>query len=110
MMANTTKKEQQVEEQAKEVQETEAQEKEVQETEAQAREKYLMEKVKVKFKPLRGKDVDQKIYVNVNGETFLIQRGVEVEVPRYVLQVLETSEKAQDEVDEYIRKASGAAE
>jgi len=33
------------------------------------------------------------VFVGVNGETFLIQRGVEVEVPDYVKEVLDNKER-----------------
>lgn len=35
----------------------------------------------------------EDVYVAVNGESFLIQRGVQVEVPWYVAEVLENSER-----------------
>lgn len=43
-------------------------------------------KVKIKL-PLTKREKDDK-YVAVNGKTFLIKRGEEVEVPDYVAEVL----------------------
>ncbi len=40
--------------------------------------------------------LDDDIYVNVNGESYLIQRGKEIELPEYVLEVLRNSERAQE--------------
>lgn len=37
-------------------------------------------------------DYKDDVFVGVNGEHFLIQRGVEVEVPDYVAEVLHNSE------------------
>ena len=36
------------------------------------------------------------IYVNVNGESYLIKRGVEVEIPEYVVEVLRNSSRAEE--------------
>lgn len=33
------------------------------------------------------------VFVAVNGESYLIQRGVTVEVPEYIAEVLETSQR-----------------
>lgn len=57
--------------------------------------------VKYKLPVIRGqKDQDQ--FVAVNGETFLIQRGKEVEIPDYVAEVLDHAEMAADEAEQYI--------
>ena len=40
--------------------------------------------------------MEDDVYVNVNGESYLIQRGKEVEIPEYVLEVLRNSERAQE--------------
>ncbi len=41
----------------------------------------------------------EDVTVVVNGTTFRIQRGVEVEVPYYVAEVLRNSEKADEETE-----------
>ncbi len=43
-----------------------------------------------------NKDYKDDVFVSVNGERFLIKRGIEVEVPDYVIEVLRNS-AAQDE-------------
>ena len=51
--------------------------------------------VKIKLFKDYGESRDD-VFVAVNGESYLIQRGVEVEVPSYIAEVLEHS-AAQDE-------------
>ena len=48
-------------------------------------------KVKIKL-PLTRTDRDD-VYVGLNGKTYLIKRGVEVEVPDYVAEVLQHKEE-----------------
>ena len=48
-------------------------------------------KVKIKI-PLTKNDAED-VYVAVNGRSFLIKRGEEVEVPESVVEVLENQEK-----------------
>ena len=58
--------------------------------EIQKREKELQEPVTVKlFKD--NKNYKDDVFVAVNGRTFQIKRGVEVQVPRYVKEVLDNS-------------------
>lgn len=53
------------------------------------------------------------VFIGVNGKTWLIQRGVEVEVPDYVAEVLSNSQKQDEaaalmierETDKYSEKA-----
>ena len=49
------------------------------------------------------------VFVAVNGESYLIQRGVEVEVPRSVAEVLEHSQQQDDLTAARIAAAEGAA-
>lgn len=49
------------------------------------------------------------VYVGVNGESWLIKRGVEVEVPYYVAEVIEQSIKQDDATAELIHRESTAA-
>lgn len=57
------------------------------------------------FLPKLRDSKDQDVPVGVNGETFLIKRGVEVEVPYYVKAVLDAKEKALDEAEAFIASA-----
>ena len=57
-------------------------------------------KRKVKIKLFKDKDkYSEDVTVVVNGNTFRIPRGVEVEVPYYVAEVLRNSEKADEETE-----------
>lgn len=46
----------------------------------------------VKIRIPRTKKDEEDVFVSVNMETFLIKRGVEVEVPDYVAEVLQHKE------------------
>ena len=48
---------------------------------------------KVKIKIPRTKADQEDVFVSVNMETFIIKRGVEVEVPDYVAEVLRHQEE-----------------
>ena len=49
-------------------------------------------------------DYREDVYVAVNGERYLIQRGVEVEVPDYIAEVLEHSAQQDARTAELIEK------
>ena len=49
------------------------------------------------------------VFVGVNGETYLIQRGVDVEVPKAVAEVLRHSEEMDNEAMARIPEAEEAA-
>ena len=51
----------------------------------------------VKIRIPRTKGDDSDVYVSVNARTWLIKRGVEVEVPECVAEVLRNSEDMQEE-------------
>ena len=53
---------------------------------------------KVKIKIPRTKADQEDVFVSVNMETFLIKRGVEVEVPDYVAEVIRHQEEALEEI------------
>lgn len=55
--------------------------------------------VKVKIPRERGNDTD--VYVSVNDRSWLIKRGVEVEVPECVAEVLRNQEIALDKIDAF---------
>ena len=60
------------------------------------------EKVKtVKIKLPRIKAEDSEVYVSVNDYSCLIKRGVEVEVPEFVAEVLRNQELAEMKADEF---------
>lgn len=52
----------------------------------------------VKVKIPRTKADQEDVFVSVNMETFLIKRGVEVEVPDYVAEVLQHQEEMLEEI------------
>lgn len=52
--------------------------------------------VKVKIPRMRADEED--VFVSVNMETFLIKRGVEVEVPDYVAEVLQHQEEMLEKI------------
>ena len=51
----------------------------------------------------------QPVFVGVNGETYLIQRGVDVEVPKAVAEVLRHSEEMDNAAMARIAEAEAAA-
>ncbi len=55
--------------------------------------------VKVKIPRERGNDAD--VYISVNDRSWLIKRGVEVEVPECVAEVLRNQELALDKIDAF---------
>lgn len=60
-------------------------------------------KTKILFlEKLRGRNANQQIFVSLNGRDYLIQRGVSVEVPIGVYEVVMNSIKAKDEAFDYI--------
>jgi hypothetical protein len=64
--------------------------------------------VKIKI-PLTKAEKDD-VYVCVNGESFLIKRGEQVEVPDYVAEVLQHSEEMLAEAMEFEAQAAAKAE
>lgn len=69
-----------------------------------ANEEKKSKRVKIKLPRLREQE-NADVFVAVNGENFTIKRGVEVEVPDYIAEVLRHSEEAEAEADEHILKA-----
>lgn len=68
-----------------------------------------VEMVNVRIPALRGKDADKDIVLIVNGKAWQIQRGVEVEIPKYLYDVYLCSELAKDEAAEFIEENTGAS-
>ena len=52
----------------------------------------------VKIKIPREKANQEDVFVSVNMETFLIKRGVEVEIPDYVYEVLQHQEEMVEKI------------
>lgn len=52
----------------------------------------------VKIKIPRTKSDQEDVFVSVNMETFIIKRGVEVEVPDYVAEVLQHQEEQLEKI------------
>lgn len=46
------------------------------------------------------------MFVSVNGETFMIRRGMPVEVPDYVAEVLENTRRQEERARSYIESAA----
>lgn len=57
-------------------------------------------RVKIKLFKGEGK-YKEDVFVSVNGRNFQIQRGVEVEVPEYVKEVLDNAQIQQEYADNY---------
>lgn len=53
---------------------------------------------KVKIRIPRTKADQEDVFVSVNMETFIIKRGVEVEVPDYVAEVLQHQEEMLEKI------------
>ncbi len=63
---------------------------------------------RVKIKLRRATEGQEKeVFVGLNGEFFRIQRGVEVEVPEGVKEILERSEMAEDDLQVFIEENTG---
>ncbi len=54
-----------------------------------------------------GEKYKNDVFVAVNGKRFLIKRGVDVEVPDYVAEVLEQSRKQDQNTADLIERKSG---
>lgn len=67
---------------------------------------YYEEKVPVRLFKDTGKYQDD-VFVAVNGKGWLIQRGVTVEVPRYVAEVLEQSMDQDQRAAELMERRAG---
>lgn len=52
----------------------------------------------VKIKLPKTKELKDDVFVSVNFRTYQIQRGVEVEVPDFVAEVLENQQKMLEEI------------
>lgn len=59
------------------------------------------ETVKIKLPRLAGKKNDEGEFVSVNERTWLIKRGVEVEVPLCVAELIRNQELMEDEAEAF---------
>lgn len=59
------------------------------------------ETVKIKLPRLSGKKNDEGEFVSVNERTWLIKRGVEVEVPLCVAELIRNQELMEDEAEAF---------
>jgi len=60
--------------------------------------------VKIKLHKGRSRQEAEDVFVSVNGERYQIQRGVEVEVPYYIAEVLGNSERQDNAAMAYKEK------
>lgn len=60
----------------------------------------------VKVKLYKDKNVNKDVFVSINGKTYQIQRGEEVEVPDFVKEVLDNMEKMDNLAMERIAEAT----
>ena len=63
--------------------------------------KPVTEEKKVKIKIPRGRKDEGDVFVGINERTWLIKRGVEVEVPECVAMLLEDREMMLDRIDAF---------
>lgn len=75
----------------------------------QAMEEAKKDTVKIKLPYIAGAK-DNEVFVGVNGYRYQIQRGVEVEVPRFVADALDNSEKQKMHADATLRALQEKAE
>ena len=64
---------------------------------AEAKKETVKKEETVKIKLPRGRKDEPDVFVSVNERTWLIKRGIEVEVPVCVAEVLEHQEQMQEE-------------
>ena len=62
---------------------------------------YMEEKVTVRLPIVPGKEKQEAQFVGVNGRDWVIPRGQDFQVPRYVVEVLQNSENEQLRAVEY---------
>ena len=65
-----------------------------------------MDKITTVLLPRGRKNEENFVIVSVNGRSFKIMKGVEVEVPDYVAEVLENGRRMAEEARRYVEKMS----
>lgn len=68
------------------------------------------EKVKLFIPKIPGAKNQDDVFISVNGKNYLIQRGVEVSVPKNVRDVYASAVKAAETADEYYFRMASANE
>ena len=63
-----------------------------------------MDKMTTIMLPRGRKNEENFVIVSVNGRSFKIMKGVEVEVPDYVAEVLDNGRKMADEARRYVER------
>lgn len=61
------------------------------------------EMVKIKL-PKAREGEEPEVFVGVNGKAWRIRKGVPVEVPVYVAEVLQNAERADDQLDAFLEQ------
>lgn len=61
-------------------------------------------KVVVRLPRLHGQNARQEEFFSVNGRNYIIQRGIDVEVPEEVAEVIRNAEKAEEYAMHYVDK------
>lgn len=59
-------------------------------------------RVKAKLPKLPGQNANQEEFFSVNGKNYIIKRGIEVEIPEEVAEVIRNAEKAEEYAMEYV--------
>ena len=59
-------------------------------------------RVMVKLPKLPGQNANQEEFFSVNGKNYIIKRGIEVEIPEEVAEVIRNSEKAEEYAMNYV--------
>jgi hypothetical protein len=67
-------------------------------------------RVIVRLPRLRGQNANQDEFFSVNGKNYIIQRGVDVEVPEEVAEVIRNAELAEEYAMRYIDDLTQAEE
>lgn len=62
----------------------------------------MQEKMKTVLIPKGRKNEENFVLVSVNGRNFKIMKGVEVQVPEFVAQVLENARMMEDDARSYV--------
>lgn len=57
--------------------------------------------VKIRLPKLEGQNAVQEEFYSVNFKNYIIKRGVDVEVPEEIAEVIKNAEKARDEALDY---------
>ena len=66
-------------------------------------------RVTVKLPKLRGQNANQEEFYSVNGKNYRIRRGVEVEIPEEVAEVIRNADLAEEYAMEYAEEIGKSA-